>query len=91
MATGHVFYEQAFPMFGVSLGDDHVPPFETILTLWFLGKIRVKLFLKVVATCRSPDKSSDLAKLLDAHGQAPALPLDTTNPASLLKLVATFG
>merc|ERR1711894_351511 len=40
---------------------------------------------KVVATCRSPDKSVDLAKLLEKHGQAPALPLDTTSPASLLK------
>merc|ERR1712179_449909 len=40
---------------------------------------------KVVATCRSPDKSEDLAKLLEKHGQAPALSLDTTSPASLLK------
>jgi len=44
---------------------------------------------KVVATCRSPDKSPDLAKLLDSHGQPPALALDTTNPASLLKAVNT--
>ena len=42
----------------------------------------------MIATCRSPDKSPDLAKLLDKHGQAPALALDTTNPASLLKLVS---
>merc|ERR1719266_292673 len=46
-----------------------------------------KAGFEVVATCRSPDKSPDLAKLLDKHGQAPALPLDTTNPASLLKAV----
>ena len=44
--------------------------------------------LKVIASCRSPDKSADLVKLLDKHGQPPAIALDTTNPASLLKFVS---
>jgi len=44
---------------------------------------------KVIASCRSPDKSADLVKLLDKHGQPPAIALDTTNPASLLKAVNT--
>ena len=84
--------EQALLMFGLRLVDDHVSSFETIVNLGSVSEVKaltklrqLNLFPKVVATCRSPDKSPDLAKLLDKHGQAPALPLDTTNPASLLK------
>ena len=41
----------------------------------------------VVATCRSPDKATELAALLESLGQPPALAVDTTNPASLLRVV----
>jgi len=40
---------------------------------------------QVVATCRNPDKAPELAALLESLGQPPALALDTTDPASLLK------
>jgi len=42
---------------------------------------------QVVATCRSPDKATELATLLESLGQPPALAVDTTNPASLLRVV----
>merc|ERR1711892_1113351 len=42
--------------------------------------------LQVVATCRNPDKATELAALLESVGQPPALALDTTDPASLLRV-----
>ena len=42
---------------------------------------------KVVATCRDPKKAEELTSLLSSLGQQPALSLDTTDPASLLKAV----
>ena len=45
---------------------------------------------QVVATCRNPDKAPELAALLESVGQPPALALDTTDPASLLKVANTL-
>lgn len=41
---------------------------------------------RVVATCRDPSKATELASLLEVTGQAPALALDTTDPANLIRV-----
>jgi len=40
----------------------------------------------VVATCRSPDKATQLTQLLQSAGQPPALALDTLDRADLLRV-----